>query len=54
MALLFASSFCCLPLVMLPVRLQAQSKIDEVLGLLNKVRTQPQLFLDNRLTPYIV
>ncbi len=33
--------------------LLAQSKIDEVLALLNEVRTQPQLFLDNRLTPYL-
>jgi uncharacterized protein YkwD len=38
---------------MLPLGLQAQSKIDEVLALLNEVRTQPQLFLDNRLTPYL-
>lgn len=52
-ALLFAISFCCLHLVMLPLGLQAQSKIDEVLALLNEVRTQPQLFLDNRLTPYL-
>jgi len=37
----------------LPLGLQAQSKIDEVLALLNEVRTQPQLFLDNRLTPYL-
>lgn len=52
-ALILAISFCCLPLVMLPLGLQAQSKIDEVLALLNEVRTQPQLFLDNRLTPYL-
>lgn len=52
-ALLLAIRFCCLFLVVLPLGLQAQTKIDEVLALLNEVRTQPQLFLDNRLTPYL-
>ncbi len=52
-ALLVAIRFCCLFVALLPLRLQAQTKTDEVLRLLNEVRTQPQLFLNNRLTPYL-
>jgi uncharacterized protein YkwD len=36
-----------------PTTSLCQSKIDEVLGLMNEVRTNPSLFLKDRLLPYL-
>ncbi|MFM8912665.1 MAG: CAP domain-containing protein [Flammeovirgaceae bacterium] len=48
-----AVTFCCVCSVALQQPLRAQAKLNEVLILLNEVRTQPQQFLDKRLMPYL-